>query len=296
MQYLIDASVYIFRAYYSMPDDIVDNEGNPVNALYGFCRFLGDFMEQVTPEYIAVAYDESLTTSFRTAIYPEYKANRDPAPDDLKRQFAQCRRYSRALGLMEVSDPKYEADDLIGTLVEHGRRNGRPSTVVTRDKDLAQLLTPDDIFWDFAGRGKIGYDRVPEVFGVWPEQIADFLALAGDSVDNIPGVPGVGKKTAGALLNHFGSLEKIYANLDKVHEVEVRGAKTLGAKLETHKEAADLARRLTGIACDAPIENVEEAMQPSAPDLGAINALFDEANIGTALRRQAERVSDIYRH
>ncbi len=296
MQYLIDASVYVFRAYYSMPDDIVDNEGNPVNALYGFCRFLGDFMEQVTPEYIAVAYDESLTTSFRTAIYPEYKANRDPAPDDLKRQFAQCRRYSRALGLMEVSDPKYEADDLIGTLVEHGRRNGRPSTVVTRDKDLAQLLTPDDIFWDFAGRGKIGYDRVPEVFGVWPEQIADFLALAGDSVDNIPGVPGVGKKTAGALLNHFGSLEKIYANLDKVHEVEVRGAKTLGAKLETHKEAADLARRLTGIACDAPIENIDEAMQPSAPDLGAINALFDEANIGTALRRQAERVSDIYRH
>ncbi len=296
MQYLIDASVYVFRAYYSMPDDMVDNEGNPVNALYGFCRFLGDFMEQVTPEYIAVAYDESLTTSFRTSIYPEYKANRDPAPDDLKRQFAQCRRYSRALGLMEVADPKYEADDLIGTLVEHGRRNGRPSTVVTRDKDLAQLLTPDDIFWDFAGRGKIGYDRVPEVFGVWPEQIADFLALAGDSVDNIPGVPGVGKKTAGALLNHFGSLEKIYANLDKVHEVEVRGAKTLGAKLETHKEAADLARRLTGIACDAPIENVEEAMQPSAPDLGAINALFDEANIGIALRRQAERVSDIYRH
>ena len=296
MQYLIDASVYVFRAYYSMPDDMVDNEGNPVNALYGFCRFLGDFMEQVTPEYIAVAYDESQTASFRTSIYPEYKANRDPAPDDLKRQFAQCRRYSRALGLMEVSDPKYEADDLIGTLVEHGRRNGRPSTVVTRDKDLAQLLTPDDIFWDFAGRGKIGYDRVPEVFGVWPEQIADFLALAGDSVDNIPGVPGVGKKTAGALLNHFGSLEKIYANLDKVHEVEVRGAKTLGVKLETHKAAADLARRLTGIACDAPIENVEEAMQPSAPDLGAINALFDEANIGTALRRQAERVSDIYRH
>ena len=296
MQYLIDASVYVFRAYYSMPDDMVDGEGNPVDALYGFCRFLGDFMEQVTPEYIAVAYDESLTTTFRTSIYPEYKANREPAPPELKRQFEQCRRYSRALGLMEVADPKYEADDLIGTLVEHGRRNGRPSTVVTRDKDLAQLLTPDDIFWDFAGKGKIGYDRVPEVFGVWPEQIADFLALAGDSVDNIPGVPGVGKKTAGALLNHFGSLEKIYANLDKVHEVEVRGAKTLGAKLEMHKDAAYLARRLTGIACDAPIDNVEEAMQPNAPDLGAINALFDEANIGTALRRQAERVSDIYRH
>lgn len=296
MQYLIDASVYIFRAYYSMPDDMVDHEGNPVNALYGFCRFLGDFMENVTPEYIAVAFDESLTTSYRTDIYAEYKANREPAPADLKRQFELCRRFARSLGLMHVSHPRYEADDIIGTLVEHGRRNGRPSTVVTRDKDLAQLLTRDDIFWDFAGKGKIEYEQVPEVFGVWPEQIADFLALAGDSVDNIPGVPGVGKKTAGALLNHFGSLDEIYANLDKIHEVKVRGAKTLGAKLDTHKDAADLARRLTGIACDAPIENAEEALQPNAPDLGAINALYDEANIGMALRRQAERVSDIYRH
>lgn len=294
MQYLIDASVYIFRAYYSMPDDMVDGEGNPVNALYGFCRFLGDFMEQVTPEYIAVAFDESSTTNFRTDIYPEYKANRDPTPDDLKRQFEQCRRFTRAMGLMNVSNPRYEADDLIGALVEHGRRRGRSSTVVSRDKDLAQLIARDDVFWDFAGRGKIEYEGVPEVFGVWPEQIADFLALAGDAVDNIPGVPGVGKITAGALLRHFGSLEKIYANLDKIHEVDVRGAKTLGAKLETHKGAADLARRLTGIACDAPIDNAEEELQPKAPDLGAINALYDEANIGMALRRQAERVSDIY--
>jgi len=295
MQYLIDASVYVFRAHYSMPDDMVDGDGNPINALYGFCRFLGDFIEQVNPEHIAVAFDESLTTSFRTTIYPEYKANREPAPVELKRQFSQCRRYSEALGLMNCADPKYEADDLIGTLVEHGRRVGRPSTIVTRDKDLAQLLTKEDVFWDFAGKGKIDYDKVPEVFGVWPEQIADFLALAGDSVDNIPGVPGVGKKTASALLGHFDSLDDIYANLDKVHEVEVRGAKTLGAKLETHKGAAMLARQLTGIACDAPIDDPEANMCRSMPDLGAINALFDEANIGTALRRQAERVSDLSR-
>jgi 5'-3' exonuclease len=293
MQYLIDASVYVFRAYYSMPDDMVDGDGNPINALYGFCRFLGDFIEQVNPEHVAVAFDESLTTSFRTTIYPEYKANREPAPEELKRQFSQCRRFSEALGLMNCADPQYEADDLIGTLVEHGRRNGRPSTIVTRDKDLAQLLTREDVFWDFAGKGKIGYDKVPEVFGVWPEQIADFLALAGDSVDNIPGVPGVGKKTAGALLNHFGSLDDIYDNLDKVHEVEVRGARTLGAKLETHKDAAILARKLTGIACDAPIEDPESKLRRTKPDVGAIYELFDEANIGPALRRQAERVSDL---
>ena len=296
MQYLIDASVYVFRAYYSMPEDMVDDAGNPINALYGFCRFIGDFMEKVTPEYVAVLFDESLSKSFRTEIYPEYKANRDPAPPELKRQFGQCRRYVRALGLLEHASPRYEADDLIGTLVEHGRRQGRPSTIVTRDKDLTQLLTKEDVFWDFAGKGKLSYEQIPDSFGVWPEQIADFLALAGDAVDNIKGVRGVGKKTAVGLLKHFGSLEDIYQNLDRVHEVNVRGAKTLGAKLEMHREDAMLARKLTGIACDAPFDDAEKALQPSAPKLGEINALFDEAGIGMALRRQAERVSDIYRH
>ena len=263
---------------------------------YGFARFIGDFMEQVTPEYLAVAFDESLSSSFRTEIYPEYKANRDPAPPELKRQFEQCRRYVRALGVMELGSPTYEADDLIGSLVEHGRRNGRPSTIVSRDKDLTQLLGEDDVFWDFAGKGKLRYDQIPASFGVVPEQIADFLALAGDAVDNIKGVPGVGKKTAEKLLQHFGSLDAIYENLDRVHEVNVRGAKTLGGKLDLHRDAAYLARRLTGIACDAPLADCEAQLRPAAPRLGEINALFDEAGIGTALRRQAERVSDIYRH
>ena len=296
MQYLIDASVYVFRAYYSMPDDMVDNDGNPINALYGFCRFLGDFIEQVNPEHVAVLFDESLSTSFRTQIYPEYKANRDPAPEELKRQFGQCRRYTRALGLLEWGSPEYEADDLIGTLVEHGRTVDRPSTIVSRDKDLAQLLGREDVFWDFAGKGKIRYEQVREVFGVVPEQIADFLALAGDAVDNIKGVPGVGKKTASVLLEAFGSLENIYDNLNRVHEVNVRGAKTLGDKLDTHRDAAFLSRKLTGIACDAPIDDAERAMQRSTPRLGDINALFDEANIGMALRRQAERISDLSRY
>jgi len=293
MQYLIDASVYIFRAYYSMPDDIVDKDGNPVNALYGFCRFLGDFMEQVRPENIAVAFDEGMSKSFRVEIYPEYKANRDPTPPELKRQFGQCRRFTQALGLMECSHPRYEADDLIGTLVTEGRAKGLSSTVVTRDKDLAQLIDKNDVFWDFAGRGKVTYDMIPDYFGVWPEQIADFLALAGDAVDNIKGVPGVGKKTATALLQHFGSMDEIYDSLGSVHEVNVRGAKTLAQKLETHRDDALLARRLTGIACDAPIDQPKSGLRPTAPDLGNINALYDEADIGMALRRQAERVSDL---
>jgi len=293
MQYLIDASVYVFRAYYSIPDDMVDGDGNPVNALYGFCRFLGDFLERVDPQHVAVLFDESLTSSFRNTIYPDYKANREPAPPELERQFRQCRRYVAALGLLEDASSEYEADDLIGTLVEHGRRNGRPSTIVSRDKDLAQLLTAPDVFWDFAGKGKLEYRQIPDVFGVWPEQIADFLALAGDSVDNIPGVPGVGKKTAGAWLQFFGSLDEIYANLGRVAEVPVRGAKTLAAKLDLHRESAMIARQRTGIACDVPLEDPEPKLRPGRPRLGEINALFDEVDFGTALRRQAERIADL---
>jgi len=293
MQYLIDASVYVFRAYYSMPPDMVDGDGHPINALYGFCRFIGDFMEQVRPERVAVLFDESLTTSFRTEIYPEYKANRDPAPDELKRQFGQCRAFVRAFGLVEAGHPRYEADDLIGTLAVEGRAAGIPSTIISRDKDLAQLVGQDDVYWDFAGKGKLRYDQIREYFGVHPEQIADFLALAGDAVDNIKGVPGVGRKTAIALLEHFGSLDELYANLDTVCDVNVRGAKTLAAKLETHRDDAFLARRLTGIACDAPFDLAEDGLRPAKPDLGKINKLYDDVGIGTALRRQAERVSDL---
>ena len=294
MQYLIDASVYIYRAYYSMPDDMVDDEGNPINALYGFCRFLGDFMEKIQPTHIAVLFDESLTSSFRADIYPEYKANRDPAPLHLKRQFVKCQQFTKLLGLFELSLPKFEADDLIGTLVKLGRYEGRPSTIVTRDKDLAQLITEKDIFWDFSGKGRLTYQQIPDVFGVKPEQIADFLALAGDSSDNIPGVPGIGKKTATALLQNFQSLDDIYSNLEKIKDLSVRGAKTLASKLEQHESAVILARKLTGIHCDVPIDPIQKDLNPQYPDLGAINAFYDEVNIGTALRRQAERISDLY--
>lgn len=292
MFYLIDASVYVFRAWFSVPDDMIDGEGNPVNALYGYARFLGDFLEQVRPAHVAVAFDESLSSSFRNEIYPDYKANREPAPPELERQFALCRRLTRALGVAECASPEYEADDLIGALTLDARRAGHPVTIVTRDKDLAQLLSERDAFWDFAGRRRLGYRDIPETFGVWPEQIADFLALTGDSVDNIRGVPGVGKKTAAALLGHFGSLDVIYANLDRVAEVPVRGAAKLGARLGDHREAAMLARRLTAIPCNAPVDLDHVACRRRGPDLGALSAICDEASFGNGLRMQAQRIAD----
>jgi 5'-3' exonuclease len=293
MQYLIDASVYVFRAHYSMPEDITDSKGNPINAFYGFCRFIGDFIERNNPKYLGVLFDESLESSFRTEICAEYKANREPAPIELKRQFQQCKEFVDLLGIFNWSHPRYEADDLIGTLVRLGRESGRPSTIISRDKDLAQLIGRDDIFWDYTGKGKIDYNKISDVFGVKPEQIADYLALAGDAVDNISGAPGVGKKTAAALLEHFNDLDTIYRNLDRIYKVPVRGSKTLGAKLEKHFDKVMLSRKLTGIECHVEIENIKQNLLIEKPDIAGINELYSELEIGTALRRQAERIQDL---
>ena len=186
--YLIDASIFVFRAWFTIPDSMRDGEQNPVNAVYGYTRFLGDFLEQVEPDFVAAAFDVSLSTSFRNELYPDYKANREPAPPELKRQFELCRKITRALGVHECADTAYEADDLIGTLAVGMRNAGHSVTIVSRDKDLLQLLEEGDTFWDYAGKRRIRYREVQAAFGVRAEQVPDFLGLAGDAVDNIPGV------------------------------------------------------------------------------------------------------------
>jgi len=289
--YLIDASVYVFRAYYSMPPDMTDRDGNPAHATFGFARFLGDLVERVKPHYLAVAFDESLTTSFRNQIYPAYKANRDPPPADLKLQFAACREFCRHAGIPAFSHAHYEADDIVGTLMTRCRRDGLPATLVTRDKDFAQLIRLGDVYWDYSDNAHYRYHEIEDRFGVAPERFADFLALMGDSVDNIKGVPGVGPKTAAALMKEFASLEEIYDNLDRVAEVPVRGASKLAAKLAAHREAAFLARQLTEIACDMPLEIERTALARRAPNVAALTDFFDRHNFGPMLRRQAERLA-----
>ena len=158
--YLIDASVFVFRAYYSVPIALVDLDGNPVNALHGFARFLGDLLERVRPEHIAVAFDETLVSSFRNTLFPAYKANREPAPDDLKRQFIQCRRVCAALGVASFSSNRYEADDIIGTLATRMRIAGKNVVLVTRDKDLAQLVRPGDEYWDYISDERFAYEDI----------------------------------------------------------------------------------------------------------------------------------------
>ena len=294
MTYLIDASVFIFRAWFSIPDSMTDDDKNPVNAVYGFTRFLSDFIETEQPEFIAAAFDESLSKSFRNEIYPDYKANREPAPPELKRQFKQCRDITRALGVRECADDSYEADDLIGTMAAGMRDAGHTVTIVSRDKDLLQILQSGDTFWDCIGDRTIPYHAVPESFGVRAEQVVDFLALAGDSVDNIPGAPGVGPKTATALLECFETVHDVYENLDRVADMPVRGAAKLGAKLAANKEKVMVSRELAQIRYDAPIEADESFLERRVPDLDSLNALYDEAGFGDSLRRQAQRIFDSY--
>jgi DNA polymerase I len=290
--YLIDASVYVFRAWHSLPPDIADREGNPTQALYGFARFLGDLLERRQPRYVAVLFDESHGRCFRHQIYPAYKANREPAPIALKRQFALCREYCRHLGVAEFASDDYEADDLIGTLAQRCRDDGLPVTVVSRDKDLAQLIGPGDVFWDYSDAAEYRYEQIAARFGVAPERMADYLALRGDSVDNVPGVPGIGPKTAAVLMGLFASLDELFEGLDTLAALPLRGAAGLPQRLRLHREAAYLAQALTRIVCNAPMQAVREDLQRRAPDLERLAAFCDTHGLGSnLLRRQAERLS-----
>jgi len=288
--YLVDASVFIFRAYYSVPLEVADRDGNPVNAVHGFARFLGDLLERESPARIAVAFDESLEQSYRNEIYPAYKANREPAPVELKRQFGLCREVVRALGLADYSSSRYEADDIIGTLATRARAAEVPVTVVSRDKDLTQLIGSHDTYWDAVADVRYGYHDIEERFGVKPERMADFLALMGDAVDNIPGVPGVGRKTAATLLKHFDTLPGVYDNIAAVPKLKFRGATFVAQSLQEHRDSAFMSRQLTGITCDMPLVAELDDLQPQTPDLAAVEAIYERLGFGRMLREQARRI------
>ena len=258
--YLVDASPYIFRAFYSLPSSIKTPEGRPINAARGFADFLAKLLREESPTHVLVAFDGSLTTSFRNEIYPPYKSSRDLPDEDLVAQLEACYDFAEAFGCYHCIDDRYEADDLISTARHVFDADFSSFVVVTADKDLAQLVDERTSFYDFGKGRRMGISEVVEKFGVRPDQIADFLGLAGDSVDDIPGVKGVGPKTATALLNAFDSLEEIYDGLDRVKDVEVRGAKTLAAKLEQHRDMAFLSRELATCSVEASLKSGAEGL------------------------------------
>jgi len=282
--YLIDASLYVFRAWHAVPDEFRDSDGAPVNAVYGFLRFLCDFLERVRPTHVAVAFDESLTSSFRNGIYPEYKANRELPPAELLAQFAYCKRIAAALGLSVLTDLQYEADDLIGSTLTLARRHGCRSVIISADKDFGQLISHTDEQWDFARDQRWDAHGVKQRLGVRPEQVADFLALTGDAVDNIPGVPGIGAKTAAILLAHFDTLDALLARIEEIPYLRFRGSGQAYVRLKQFREQALLSRALTGIALDAPVPAHIDALAWAAPDASLLGNLLETLRFGPLTR------------
>ena len=283
--YLVDASMYVFRAWHSMPNEFHDEDGWPTNAVHGFARFLLELLEKERPRHIAVAFDEALDSCFRNTLYPAYKANRESAPEELKRQFVHCKALCVALGLPVLAHQDYEADDLIGSALHAARAHGHRGVIVSADKDLSQLLAGLDEQWDFARGQRWSSAGVKARHGVEAHQIADYLALTGDAVDNIPGVPGVGPKTAAALLAHFGTLDALLARVDEVAFLRLRGAASVAAKLREHRAQALLWRQLTTIALDAPLQ--EATVFPRGTgDAAHLLALCESLRFGPLTRRR----------
>ncbi len=288
--HLVDASLYVCRAWFAQGPDVLDADGAPVHAVHGFTRFLLELIERARPTHLAVAFDEALGSSFRHALYPAYKANRPPAPADLVRQFAACKAIAHALGARVLADQHYEADDLIGSALAVARGHGYRGVIVSADKDFGQLIGDHDEQWDPPRNARWDSAGIRQRLGVQPHQVADYLALTGDAVDNIPGVAGIGARTAAVLLAHFGSLEALLARADEVAFLRLRGAAGVARRLREQAAAARLSRTLTAIATDAPVPAAIEAYGRGTPD-PAIGALLDRHAFGPLTRARVRALA-----
>ncbi|WP_407345152.1 DNA polymerase I [Dickeya ananatis] len=269
---LVDGSSYLYRAYHAFPP-LTNAAGEPTGAMYGVLNMLRSLLQQYHPSHVAVVFDAKGKT-FRDDLFEHYKSHRPPMPDDLRAQIEPLHRMVKAMGLPLLSVSGVEADDVIGTLAQQAERAGKPVLISTGDKDMAQLVTPQITLINTMNNTILGPDEVCAKYGIPPSLIIDFLALMGDSSDNIPGVPGVGEKTAQALLQGVGGLEALYGNLDRIAGLTFRGAKTMAAKLEQHKDVAYLSYQLATIKTDVKLELGCEQLTVNEPDVTELRELF----------------------
>ncbi|WP_313619346.1 DNA polymerase I [Pantoea septica] len=269
---LVDGSSYLYRAYHAFPP-LTNSAGEPTGAMYGVLNMLKSLLAQYNPSHVAVVFDAKGKT-FRDELFEHYKSHRPPMPDDLRAQTAPLHEMVKAMGLPLLAVSGVEADDVIGTLALQAEKEGRPVLISTGDKDMAQLVTPNITLINTMTNTILGPEEVEQKYGVPPALIIDFLAMMGDSSDNIPGVPGVGEKTAQALLQGLGGMRSIYENLDKVAELSFRGAKTMAAKLEQNRDVAFLSYQLATIKTDVELELSCSELTVAEPDVAALQALF----------------------
>ncbi|WP_133969845.1 MULTISPECIES: DNA polymerase I [Pseudomonas] len=291
---LVDGSSYLYRAFHALPP-LTTSKGMPTGAVKGVLNMLKSLRKQYPDSLFAVVFDAKGGT-FRDAMFAEYKANRPSMPDDLRVQIEPLHASVKALGYPLLCVEGVEADDVIGTLARSSAALGRPVIISTGDKDMAQLVDGHITLVNTMTGSVLDVAGVHEKFGVGPEHIIDFLALMGDKVDNIPGVPGVGEKTAVGLLTGIGGgLSDLYANLDKVPALAIRGAKTLPAKLEEHRDAAFLSYELATIKVDVPLDIEVDALVCGEPDREALLALYTEMEFKSwvaEVQREAAKAGD----
>ncbi|MDX1734386.1 MAG: 5'-3' exonuclease H3TH domain-containing protein, partial [Halioglobus sp.] len=265
---LVDGSSYIYRAFHALPM-LTTSSGQNTGAVRGVISMLRRLVSEYPDSPVAVVFDAKGKT-FRDDMFPDYKANRPPMPDELREQIEPIHEIVKAMGLPFICEAGVEADDVIGTLARLASAQGRAVVISTGDKDMAQLVDDNVTLVNTMTETVLDEAGVQEKFGIPPGLIIDFLALMGDKVDNIPGVPGVGEKTALGLLQGLGSLEEIYANLDKVAELSFRGAKTMGAKLEAERDNAFMSYALATIKTDVELEQGPDDLANAPPDNEAL--------------------------
>jgi 5'-3' exonuclease len=237
-----------------------------------------DLLAKENPHQIAFAFDESLQTSHRKEIYPDYKNNRSPAPDSLRKQFKLCRSFIQALGIHQDASLHYEADDLIGTWAQSLRHQNIAVNIITADKDLAQLVHENDHWWEYNRGNKLDSKAITKKFRVKPRQIADQLAIAGDKADNIPGVPRVGMATAAKLLKKFDNIDNLLSSIDDIAAMQIRGAKLIQESIYDHQDSIRLSRKLTGIECEIETVNTD-VFRISTFDKGAFSQISTQLGL-----------------
>ncbi|CAM3957086.1 DNA polymerase I [Vibrio aerogenes CECT 7868] len=271
---LIDGSSYLYRAFHAYPETM-SNGNIQTNAIYGVVNMIRSMLRQYPSDRIAVIFDAKGKT-FRDDIYPQYKAHRPPMPDELSNQIEPLHKIIRAMGLPLLAIEGVEADDVIGTISTQAAQAGIPVLISTGDKDMAQLVNEHVTLINTMTNVILDREGVIEKFGIPPELIIDYLSLMGDKVDNIPGVPGVGEKTAKALLQGIGGLDTLYQNLDKISELSFRGAKSMAKKLEAHKDDALLSYQLATIKLDVALDETSDALVKQDPDKDTLTEMYSQ--------------------
>ncbi|MBR9786062.1 MAG: DNA polymerase I [Gammaproteobacteria bacterium] len=271
---LVDGSSYLFRAFHGLPP-LTNSKGQDTGAIYGVVNMLKSLIKQYNPTHMAVIFDAKGKT-FRDDIYKEYKANRPPMPEELRSQIEPLHTIIKAMGLPVIVESGVEADDVIGTLAKHATEKGIDTLISTGDKDMAQLVNKHVTLINTMTNQLMDVEGVNTKFGIPPELVIDFLALKGDKVDNIPGVPGVGDKSAQALLNGIGGIDDIYKNLDKIADLSFRGSKSMAAKMEEYEEQARLSYTLATISIDLELDYDVETLMPCQADNEQLRDLFAE--------------------